>query len=83
MRHPYRKFIQIELISLFLALLFGLAALVLGYFIILFLAFYFIVLSILCDAMILLQTRHSVEAGKQVMRGIILFLFTTYLLFQL
>ena len=83
MRHPYRKFIQMELITLFLALIFGLAALVLGYLIILFLAFYIIVQSIICDAMILLQTRHTAEAGKQVLRGIILFLFTTYLLFHL
>ncbi|WP_067728438.1 hypothetical protein [Oceanobacillus damuensis] len=83
MRHPYRKLIQMEFISLLFALLIGFSALITGYIIILFLSIYLIVLSLVCDAMILLYTRHPVEAGKQAVRGIMLFLFTTYFIFQL
>ncbi|WP_010648440.1 hypothetical protein [Oceanobacillus massiliensis] len=83
MRHPYRKLVQMELFLLLFAFLAGIAALIAGYIIILFLSIYLIVFSLICDAMILLNTRHPAEAGKQAIRAVMLFLFMTYLLFRL
>jgi hypothetical protein len=83
MRHPYRKLIQMELISLLFALLIGFSALITGYILIIFLSIYLVVLSLFCDAMLLLHTRHPAEAGKQAIRCVMLFLFTTYFIFQL
>ncbi|WP_087973675.1 hypothetical protein [Oceanobacillus rekensis] len=83
MRHPYRKLIQMELISLLFAMLIGFSALIAGYIIIIFLSIYLVVLSLFCDAMLLLYTRHPAEAGKQAIRGIMLLLFTTYFIFRL
>ncbi|MFC4024922.1 hypothetical protein ACFOUV_14095 [Oceanobacillus longus] len=83
MRHPYRKLVQMELISLLFACIIGFSALVAGYIIIVFLSIYLVVLSLFCDAMILMYTRHSVEGGKQAVRGAMLLVFTTYFIFQL
>lgn len=83
MRHPYRKLIQMEFVSLLFALLIGFSALIAGYIIIIFLSIYLIVLSLICDALLLMYSRHPAEAGKQAIRGIMLFLFTTYFIFQL
>lgn len=83
MRHPYRKIVQMEFISLLFAFLIGFSALIAGYMILLFLSIYLIVLSLVCDAMILMYTRHPVEAGKQAVRSAMLFIFTTYFIFRL
>ena len=83
MRHPYRKLIQMEFVSLLFALLIGFSALIAGYIIIIFLSIYLVSFSLFCDAMLLMYKRHPAEAGKQAVRGIMLLLFTTYFIFRL
>ncbi|MFS0750253.1 hypothetical protein [Oceanobacillus sp. 1P07AA] len=83
MRHPYQKFIQMEVIGLVLSFLSGITALITGWVILLFFAVYLLVLSIVCDAIILMQTRRQSEAMKQGIRAFILFLLITSMFFQL
>lgn len=83
MRHPYQKFIQMEVIGLVLSFLSGITALITGWVILLFFAVYLLVLSIVCDAIILMQTRRQSEAMKQAIRAFILFLLITSMFFQL
>ncbi|GLO67712.1 hypothetical protein M3E13_02355 [Oceanobacillus kimchii] len=83
MRHPYQKFIQMEVIGLVLSFLSGITALITGWVILLFFAVYLLVLSIVCDAIILMQTRRQSEAMKQAIRAFVLFLLITSMFFQL
>lgn len=83
MRHPYNKFVQMELIALLFAFIIGITALIVGYTFILFLSIYLIIFSLICDAMVLFNTRHTAEAAKQAARAAVLFLVATALLFQL
>ncbi|WP_017798245.1 hypothetical protein [Oceanobacillus kimchii] len=83
MRHPYQKFIQMEVIGLVLSFLSGITALITGWLILLFFAVYLLVLSIVCDAIILMQTRRQSEAMKQAIRAFVLFLLITSMFFQL
>ncbi|RDW22306.1 hypothetical protein CWR48_00945 [Oceanobacillus arenosus] len=83
MRHPYEKFARIELISLVIVILFGLIALIQGFLILIFFSLYLIALSLVCDALLHLYFRNSQQAGKQILRAVMLFIFATYLLFAL
>jgi len=72
-----------ELIALLSAFIIGITALVVGYTAILFLSIYLLIFSLVCDAMVLFNTRHTIEAGKQAVRAAVLFLLVTFLLFHL
>ncbi|PAV31414.1 hypothetical protein CIL05_01805 [Virgibacillus profundi] len=83
MRHPFEKFIRLELLSIVCVILFGLIALIQGYLLLIFLSLYLLAIGLLCNAMIEWYTHQSASAGKQVLRAIMIFLFTTYLMFLL
>ncbi|GAB3048151.1 hypothetical protein [Virgibacillus ainsalahensis] len=83
MRHPYEKFMRIELIAIACVVLFGVIALIQGFLIFILLCFYLLALSIFCDAMILLYLHNPPQAGKQFLRAVMVFIFTTYLFFHL
>lgn len=83
MRHPYEKFARIELISLVIVILFGLIALIQGFLVLIFLCLYLISLSLVCDALLNLYLRNPHQAGKQIIRAAMLFIFATYLIFLL
>ncbi len=82
MRHPYEKFILGELISIGLALLFGLIALIRGSFPLLMLSLFLLVISLICTGVIFLYSNRSTEAGKQILRAAILFLLIIYLIIR-
>lgn len=82
MRHPYEKFIRIELAAIALAILIGIIVLIKGYLILLFACFYLLVISLLSEAMIAWFTQNKVQSGKQIIRALIIFSLTTYLIFQ-
>ncbi|WP_077602311.1 hypothetical protein [Oceanobacillus sojae] len=81
MRHPLEKFIRIEAIAIVGGLFIGILAWITGWMLLLFFACYLFVLSMLADALILLHTRRSSDAVKQVIRAVLLFLFITSLYF--
>ncbi|HEX6594007.1 MAG TPA: hypothetical protein VF095_05405 [Bacillota bacterium] len=82
MWHPYERFIQIELLSIGIATILCIFAVFQGYFFILALTMYMIVLSLICDTVISLYTYQTTHAGKQLLRALIIFLLTTYFLFK-
>lgn len=83
MRHPYEKFIRIELICLAFVVLVGVFALIQGSSLVILMCFFVLSLSLLCDALILLYSHQTAQAGKQIIRAIMIIMFTTVLLFQL
>ncbi|RKQ15418.1 hypothetical protein D8M05_10500 [Oceanobacillus bengalensis] len=83
MRHRASKILQFELISLAAAILLSIFAFILGYLFFVFLVFYIIIFSLLCDALINLHYGNTQQAGKQVLRGALLFILITYLAFSL
>lgn len=83
MRHPNEKFIKIELVSLTLAVIIGLFAIIQAAFIWFSLSVYLIAISLFCDGVIALSTHQQVWAMKQLIRSILLFLLTTLLIFKL
>lgn len=80
MKHPYEKFIRIELLTIGLAGLIGIVALVKGYLISVLICLYLITLSLLAEAMIALSTHQRVQGIKQLVRAAIIFILTSYLL---
>ncbi|MEC5424421.1 hypothetical protein QGM71_13050 [Virgibacillus sp. C22-A2] len=83
MRHPYEKFIRIELLSLASAILIGIIALAQGYTLLIFLCLYLLALSLACNALIELHRHEADQAGKQILRAIMLFILASFMLFQL
>jgi len=83
MKHPYEKFMNIELVSILLSILVGVVAFIQGYLFLIFLALYLVVISLSCDALIKWYTHYKNEAIMQFVRSGMLFLLTTYLLLSL
>ncbi|WP_068673879.1 hypothetical protein [Oceanobacillus sp. Castelsardo] len=83
MRSPLEKFTLIEILSIGIAAVVGLFAMIQGYLILLFLTFYLIAISLICEAFIFLQRRDTAHAGKQLVRAICILIFITYTIFQI
>lgn len=83
MRHPYEKFIRIELVSMILAVLMGIIVLMKGFLILIFMCFFLIIISLLTDAILLWVTYQKIQSGKQLFRAIIMLILTIYLIFKL
>lgn len=83
MRHPYEKFIRLELIAVLLAILVGLFALFKGFILLVFITFYLIGCSIACAAIVEWYTHQTNQAGKHILQALLLIIFTTYMIFQL
>lgn len=82
MRHPYEKFIRIELISMISAVLIGMIAFIKGYFILIFICFFLIALSLIAEVIILWFTYQKIQAGKQLIRACIILILTLYLILK-
>lgn len=82
MRHPYEKFIRIELMSMVCAALIGIIVLLKGYLLFIFMCFLLIALSLLTEAMILWFTYQKIQGGKQLFRALIILMLTIYLMFK-
>jgi len=83
MRHPYKRFIKIELFSLILAIMTGLSAIIWTRVIWVILSMYLIAISLLCDGIVAQSTHQHTWAIKQFIRAFLLFILTTLLLFKL
>jgi len=83
MRHPYEKYIRLELITIILVFLLGIFAVIQSYIIFLFLGLYLLVVSLIFTALIEFYTYHTHNAIKHALRALLLFIFTTYLIFLL
>lgn len=83
MRHPYEKFIRLELLTLGIVIITGVISIVKGYPIIMILSLYLLSISIFCEALIGLNTQRTTKGAKQFAKAFMLFLLTTVLFFQL
>jgi uncharacterized membrane protein len=81
MRHPYEKYIRLELITIILVFVLGLFALIQSYILFIFLGLYLLVVSLILTALIEFHTYNTHEAIKHALRAILLFVFTTFLIF--
>lgn len=83
MTHPYQKFIRIVIFSIVFAIFIGIVALINGFLLLIILSLYLLIISLFFEAVILYMTFRRAEAGLHFLRVVLLFLFTTYVLFQL
>ncbi|ASN04014.1 hypothetical protein [Virgibacillus necropolis] len=83
MRHPYEKFVRLELISLILAIFAGIVVLVKGFILLAVVIIYLIGCGLCCEAMIELNTHNRNKAFKHFAQALLLFIFMTYILFHL
>ncbi|MBM7601174.1 hypothetical protein JOC34_003595 [Virgibacillus halotolerans] len=83
MKHPYEKFIKMELIFILCAVLFGLVALIQGYLFLILMSLYIITISLFFDALIHWQLHRTLDAGKQILRAMMLIFLITFLVFHL
>ncbi|MBY7144775.1 hypothetical protein KFZ56_17280 [Virgibacillus sp. NKC19-3] len=83
MRHPYEKFIRIELICITFVILVGVFAIFQSAALVILMCFFVLALSLCCDALIEYYSHRTVQAAKQLIRAIMIILFTTILFFQL
>lgn len=82
MRRPVDKFLQVEALTLVFACLICLFALIKGFYLFVSLALYFIVVSLICEAIAKWKFIQKIDAGKQLARAVVIFILATYLLFQ-
>lgn len=83
MKHPYEKFIKMELVFIVCAVLFGLIALIQGYLFLILMSLYLVTISMLFNALIHWHSHRTADAGKQILRAIMLLCFVTFLVFHL
>jgi len=82
-RHPYEKFIRIELISMISAALICIIVLIKGYLILVFICLFLLVLSLLTEAITLWFTYQKIQGGKQLFRAFMILILTLYLILKL
>lgn len=83
MRHPYEKLIRLELITIVLAFVIGLFAIIQTYILLLFLGLFLLAISLILTALVEYHTYRTQEAVKHGIRALFLLLFTAYLTFFL
>lgn len=83
MRHPYEKFIRLELISLILALFAGIIVLIKGFIFLAIVLIYLIACGLCCEAMIELHTHNRNKAFKHFTQAMLIFVFMSYIVFHL
>lgn len=83
MRHPYEKFIRLELIALILAVFAGIIVLIKGFILLAILLIYLIACALCCEGMIELSTHNRNHAVKHFLQAILIFVFMSYIVFQL
>ncbi|MFD1361597.1 hypothetical protein [Lentibacillus salinarum] len=83
MRNPYERYKRMELISLALAVVIGLIAIVQGYTIFMLFSFYLLAFSILSEGIFYLNTNKAPDGIKQCVKAGVLVLLATMLFFRL
>lgn len=84
MKQPYEKVMQIELLTLGLAIILGFVALLQSSIYFMLLSFYLLAVSLVCDAYShQYTTQRQWQGGKQVVRAVVLFFLATAVFFQL
>lgn len=83
MRHPFEKFIRLELLTLAAAAIIGLIAIFQGYLLIIFFCLLLLAISIMFEGLIAMNTFHTSEGLKQFTKAVILILLTFFLFFKL
>lgn len=83
MRHPYEKFIRLELIAIAAAVIIGLIALLKGFVLVIMIAMYLLVFSLISGALVEWNINQAAQAGKHLAQAVLLFIFITYMIFHL
>lgn len=83
MQHPYEKFIRLELITIAVAVIIGLFALLKGFIFVVMFAMYLLVLSLISGALVELNVNQATQAIKHLAQAVLLFIFLTYMIFHL
>jgi len=83
LKPPYEKFIHLEFLAIFLMLIIGIIALVKKFTFLILLCLFLLGFSLLCEGVKNYYTYEQVDAIKHVIKAVMVFLFTIYLLFAI
>ncbi|MFZ3578546.1 hypothetical protein [Virgibacillus sp. DJP39] len=83
MRHPYEKFIRLELVSLCLAVLTGIIVLIKGFIFLAIFVIYLIAFGLCFEAMVEYHTHNQNKAFKHFIQATLLIIFMSYIVFYL
>lgn len=83
MKHPYEKFIRIELLALLSVVFLSIIAFIKAWVFLVVVSLFFIVFSLIAHALAEWHTHQRALAGKQLVRALFIFLLTIYLLFHI
>ena len=83
MRHPYEKFIRLELVIIAAAIIIGLTALLKGFILLVMFVMYLLAFSLISGAMAEWNINQATQAFKHFVQAILLFIFVTYMIFHL
>lgn len=83
MNQSFQKFIRLELLALSLVCIVGVIALVKKSTFLILLCLFFLAISLLFEGLKYYQTYQQMDALKQIVKAIMVFLFAIYLLFAI
>ncbi|WP_053218047.1 hypothetical protein [Virgibacillus senegalensis] len=79
MKHPYKKFFQIQLLMMGLALLLGVIALLKASLVMIVAAFYFLAFSFIFEGLSEYKKQHKLPFAQQTARAFFIIVLITYL----
>ncbi|SDM51624.1 hypothetical protein [Sediminibacillus halophilus] len=79
MKHPYKKFFQLQLLMMGLALLLGVIALVKASLIMIIAAFYFLAFSFIFEGLAEHKKQHTLPFAQQIARAFFIIILISYL----
>lgn len=83
MKHPYSTYVKVEVITIVLAILFGITAMLRNSSLLLLVSLLWIAISLICSALVEQVTFQQTKAIKIIVRAILLFIVTFFLIIQL
>lgn len=83
MRHPYEKYIRLELITLIIAVFAGIIVLIKGFLFLAIFLIYLVACALCCEAMIELNTHNRNNAFKHFLQAILILVFMSFIVFHL
>ncbi|MCT2538259.1 hypothetical protein NC661_10500 [Aquibacillus koreensis] len=81
MRHPYKKFAQLQLLTLFISLFIGTIAFIQGSVFLALLSIITLSLSFLFEGIVAMKKDHTLLFGQQLLRAIIIILCAGFIYF--
>ncbi|SDK16313.1 hypothetical protein [Sediminibacillus albus] len=79
MKHPYKKFFQLQLLMMIFTLLLGIVAMVKGSLLLIVTALFCLAFSFIFEGLAEYKKQHTFQFAQQMTRAVVIILFVSYL----